>query len=215
LGSSDYRSRDAATKRLKELGEPAVDALVGAMTSNDLETCRRAEAILTEIGKPALDALNKAATSKDVETRRRAELIVAVIENKLYPELVLTGHANQVCCVCVSADGKRVLTSSADKTLRLWDADTGKCLRVFEDYTKVCFSPDGTRLLTSGLGAGGAIQIWDVKSGKELNQIKAGAWCAAFSADGKRIVSDGGGVAGANRDLVRLWDAESGKELRK
>src|SRR5438552_1160736 len=66
LGSSDYRTRDAATKRLKEIGEPAAEALVGAMTSNDLETCRRAEAILTEIGKPALDALNKAATSKDV-----------------------------------------------------------------------------------------------------------------------------------------------------
>ena len=82
----------------------------------------------------------------------------------------------------------------------------------------MCFSPDGTRLLTSGLGAGGAIQIWDVKSGKELKQIKAGAWCAAFSADGKRIVSDGRRVAGANADtiyLVRLWDAESGKELRK
>src|SRR6059036_3602768 len=53
LGSSDYRMRDAATKRLQE------------------------------IGKPALDALNKAATGKDLETRRRAEQIVAVIEYKL------------------------------------------------------------------------------------------------------------------------------------
>src|SRR5438309_8543785 len=103
LGSSDFRVRDAATKRLMEIGEPAFDALVRAMMTNDLEARRRAEAILTEIGKLALDALNKAATSKDVETRRRAELIVTAIENKLYPELVLTGHANQVSCVCVSA----------------------------------------------------------------------------------------------------------------
>src|SRR2546428_2390316 len=53
LGSSDFRTRDAATKRLQEIGEPA------------------------------LDALNKAATSKDLEMRRRAEQVIAVIENKL------------------------------------------------------------------------------------------------------------------------------------
>lgn len=58
LGSSDFRMRDAATKRLKELGEPAVDAVIRAMMT------------------------------KDVEARRRAEQIVAVIEDRLYgPEL--------------------------------------------------------------------------------------------------------------------------------
>src|SRR5438034_11510909 len=58
LGSSDYRMRDAATKRLKELGELALDALIRAMMTND------------------------------VEARRRAEQIVAVIEDRLYgPEL--------------------------------------------------------------------------------------------------------------------------------
>src|SRR5438034_6413537 len=59
LGSSDFRTRDAATKRLKDLGEPAADALVRAMMTTDLEARRRAEAILTEIGKPAFDALQK------------------------------------------------------------------------------------------------------------------------------------------------------------
>ena len=49
LGSSDYRMRDAATKRLKELGEPALDALVRATKSNDVEALHRAEAILTVI----------------------------------------------------------------------------------------------------------------------------------------------------------------------
>src|SRR5438445_10660003 len=117
LGSSDFRMREAATKRLTEIGEPAVDALVRAMNTNDLEARRRAEAILTEIGEPALDALRKAATSNDVETRRRAEQIVAAIENKLYPELRLTGHTGSLHSVSISADGKRLLTSSWDKTL--------------------------------------------------------------------------------------------------
>src|SRR5437764_9782958 len=72
LGSSDYRMRDAATKRLEEIGEPAVDALIRAMKSNDVEARRRAEAILTEIGEPARAALRKAAASSaDVEIQRR------------------------------------------------------------------------------------------------------------------------------------------------
>ena len=93
---------------------------------------------LTEIGEPALDALCKALTSDDPEVRNRARRIVAPLENRLYgAELSLIGHSNVVYCVCVSADGKRVLTSGDDEMfehasrLRLWDAETGKQLRVF------------------------------------------------------------------------------------
>src|SRR5207302_8952302 len=128
---------------------------------------------LTEIGKPALDALNKAATSKDVETRRRAEQIVAVIENKLWPELILTGHKGPVRRVCVSADGKRVLTSSEDKTLRLWDAYTGKQLRVFAGHTArvigAALSPDGQRVLSGSDDK--TVRLWDATTGKELQKM--------------------------------------------
>src|SRR6266705_3070005 len=47
LGSSDYRMRDTATKRLTEIGDPAVDALGKAKDS--LEMRRRAEAIIAVI----------------------------------------------------------------------------------------------------------------------------------------------------------------------
>src|SRR5204863_8953154 len=96
LGDDEFEKREAATTRLKESGEPA------------------------------LDAATKATTSSDPEVRRRAEDIVAAIEDKLYgAELRFTGHTGGTWSVCVSADGKRVLTSGDDKTLRLWDADTG------------------------------------------------------------------------------------------
>src|SRR5437667_26546 len=85
---------------------------------------------------PVMGARSPWATrSDDCEVRRRAQWIVSAVEGRLYPELRLTGHTSHVWCISISADGKRVLTSSADKTLRLWDADTGKCLRVLQGHT--------------------------------------------------------------------------------
>src|SRR5438876_1130428 len=113
----------------------SVERLIGQLGSDDFAEREAASKKLEAIGEPALDALARATTSSDPEVRRRAEDIVAVIENKLYPELRLTGHTGWVLSVCVSSDGKRLLTSSADKTLRLWDTHTGKQLRLFEGHT--------------------------------------------------------------------------------
>src|SRR5947209_14100421 len=105
-------------------------------------------------GEAALPALYKALASDDPEVRRRAGRIVTAIESRLYPELRLAGYRGPVLSVCVSADGKRLLSASYDTTVR----------------------------------------VWDVESGKELKRIQAhqpAAKCAAFSPDGKRIVSGG------------------------
>ena len=55
------------------------------------------------------------------------------------------------------------------------------------------------------------LRVWDVETGKEQKRIRdvQPSLCAAFSPDGKRIVS------GGYRDFcVRLWDAQTGKQLR-
>ena len=67
------------------------------------------------------------------------------------------------------------------------------------------FSRDDKRVLTAS--ADGTARIWDADSGKEIAVLKghAAVSMAAFSVDGKRVVT-------ASRD-VRIWDAESGKEI--
>src|SRR5215813_2465491 len=43
LGDDQFHKREAATARLKEIGEPALDALVKAKSSHDPEVRHRAE----------------------------------------------------------------------------------------------------------------------------------------------------------------------------
>jgi WD40 repeat protein len=59
------------------------------------------------------------------------------------------GHENVVRCLALSPDGKRLLTGSEDRTLRLWEVDTGKGIGIYDGHSAgvrgVAFASDGKR----------------------------------------------------------------------
>jgi WD40 repeat protein len=65
----------------------------------------------------------------------------------------------------VSPDGKFVVTASADKTARLWNAATGQAIgdpaKHDDDVLSAEFSPDGRRIVTISWDT---VRIWDVAS---------------------------------------------------
>jgi WD40 repeat protein len=69
----------------------------------------------------------------------------------------------------------------------------------------VAFSPDGQRLASAGRG--GAVKVWDARTGAALLTLKGG-WrsftCVAFSPDGQRL------VAGSGNWTFHVWDAHTG-----
>jgi WD40 repeat protein len=44
----------------------------------------------------------------------------------------LTGHTREVFSVAVSPDGQTLASGSADQTARLWDVNTGECLKILK-----------------------------------------------------------------------------------
>ncbi len=73
----------------------------------------------------------------------------------------LSGHGASVWAIGFSPDGKLIATGSNDRTLRLWDALTGEELLsqpIEAASFQVSFTPDGTRLIVSGVN--GVTQVY-------------------------------------------------------
>src|SRR5215510_9145962 len=120
------------------------------------------------------------------------------------------GHQDVVSALTV-LDGRRILSCSHDKTIRLWDAETGAELRRFEGHEGPVLSLvqiDGTRVASGSKDK--TLRIWNVENGQELRCIVChdGAVTRLTVLDG-RIIMD-------NEDnTIRFWDAETGHELRR
>ncbi len=119
----------------------------------------------------------------------------------------LTGHTKRLCSVRFSPDGKTLVSSSFDKSVRLWDVAGGKLLKTLEGHTDrvegATFSPDGKRIISVGNQDNPVVVMWDIATGDLLYQsasIGAGLLDVVVLPDGRRCLT-------CSKDgLVRLWE---------
>ena len=159
-----------------------------------------------------LEALPKNMSSPDRPYSAEAEaaLFNAVLHNRELKDL--QGHTAPVISVAFSGDGTRIVTASADRTARVWDAASGRNLAILQGHTNfvssAAFSPDGTRIVTASLD--NTARVWDAASGRNLAILQGHTdfvSAAAFSPDGTLIVTV------SDDETARVWDAASGRNL--
>src|SRR5262249_8650202 len=86
----------------------------------------------------------------------------------------LTGHREWGLSVAYSPVGKQLVSGSLDKTIRLWDSQTGKERATLAGHTSgvssVAYSPDGKMLASGSLDH--TLKLWDVQTGKEMATLR-------------------------------------------
>ena len=126
----------------------------------------------------------------------------------------IRGEAITPKAYAFSSDGKRVLTGDSDGGVRLWDAETGRCLLELRGHRRAVFcvvwSNDQRRALSSS--DDGNLRLWDLKTGDCIrifeghsSEVNSVSW----SPDQLRAIS----ASSEPDNSLRLWDIDTGKCL--
>jgi WD40 repeat protein len=125
----------------------------------------------------------------------------------------LRGHTNWIGQIAWSPYGRMLASPSGDKTIRLWDVETGECLKTLEGHqdavSSVAFDPAGSTLASGS--EDGSIKLWEPASGKLLRTLKGhqeAVFSVAFDPADSTLAS------GSYDTTIKLWDSTSGRLLR-
>jgi len=127
--------------------------------------------------------------------------------------VIQTGHYAAVTTVTFSPDGMFVATGSNDKTIKLWNAASGREIRSYlgnnGESRYLTFSVDGS--LLASVDQDYSLKIWETETSKLIRTIlvpEDDILCAAFTAESNLLT-------GTEKNHSILWDLSSGEEIRR
>lgn len=90
---------------------------------------------------------------------------------------VLSGHSDAITCLQIDETLSNppypvLMTGSWDRTVRIWNAETGQCVSILRGHTRGvrCLQFDSVKLITGGMDA--KIKLWNWKTGKCLRTLE-------------------------------------------
>ncbi len=152
-----------------------------------------------------LSRYNPKAELWDLDTRHRSQL--------------LSGHGRAITSASFNSNGDKIVTSSHDKTAKIWNAQNGQCIMTLAGprghKRSVCtaeFDHSGSRIVTASKDF--ITKVWDANSGECLHTFEEQDYSpifeafAHFDSQGKKILAALGGI-------ISILDAATGKCIGK
>jgi WD40 repeat protein len=161
---------------------------------------------------PLLDMISEDLMSNDLMSDN---LISAELSGDIWSkptwslQQTISAHSDWVRCMSFTPDSLKLVSGSFDKTIKLWQLETGTELYTLGERLKGVFalavSPDG-KLLASG-SWDETIELWNLETGSllyNLSQHKASVRALAIAPDSKTLIS------GSFDQTIVLWSLPDG-----
>jgi WD40 repeat protein len=124
------------------------------------------------------------------------------------------GHERWVTGITFNRDSNWIASSSFDGTVRLWEIDSGKEVRRWNEAEAVAFHPDGRRVATCNTDH--TVRLWDAATGREVRTFRAANPADHWDFNRVAFRPDGAQLAAISdpRPSVSFWEVETGKVVQ-
>ncbi len=127
--------------------------------------------------------------------------------------LPMYGHSGSVLTVDMSTDMQIIVSGSSDKTVKIWDAQTGEMLNSIEAHNKSVYQVEFNPVINqfASCSSDSTIKIWDSESAELIkmlddNDCKVNA--ISYHPSGNYLASCG------SNSLIYIWDLSTSKKIR-
>lgn len=124
--------------------------------------------------------------------------------------LTLKGHQDWVSALAMSADGQFLASGSLDKTVKLWNLETGETRYTLKDHQQgvlcLALSPNGKWLASGGFDQ--TIKVWNLETGELCHTLighNGSVRSLVITPDNQTLIS------GSFDQTIKLWQLEQGE----